>query len=169
MKNLIALSFILPLSINAMDAKHELVQSGAIIAGGAVTAYVFGQGAEWVSNALAPHSTLSYNNFWNIQSQRQKVRFNKWGYLGTLWAGVPLALVSRIGSHPIAAQDLIRPMMVTYGATAGVAALAGAYTYMSKPDRENAVENAMIATRFSSFIAAPVGLLGYVIYKRIKG
>lgn len=169
MKNLIALSFILPLSIIAMDGKHELVQSGAIIAGGALTAYGFGKGAEWVSNTIHPVFTSNYNNEWDKPEQRSKNLFNKWGFLGTLWAGVPVALVARIGSHPMAAQDLFKPVAITYGATLGVGVLASAYTYFAQKKSMQARENGIMIARIASYLAAPTGLIGYILYKRIKG
>lgn len=168
MKNLVALSLILSFSMNAMDANHEVIQSGAIIAGGVLTAYAFGQGAEWASNTIAPRFTREYNNYWDTPSQRQNAIYNKWGFLATLWAGVPITMAARLGSNPLPAQDLIKPVIIAYVATAGIAALTGGYKYLRKPDAEKVGENMHIATRVTSYIAAPAGLIGYILYKRIK-
>lgn len=174
MKKLLLCALAIPLSTTAMDLGNELVQAAQIGLGGAAAAYAYSRGAEWLSKGIDSRATLNLNthNFTRGTPEAIHSGMDKWGALGTLWIGVPLIVAARLGTHQLEAQELIKPAAIAYGLTAASALAAGSWAYWSSKRIdyssriERSLDRATLNSRIVGTLCAPVGLIGWVLYKR---
>lgn len=161
---------IVPVCAFAMDLKQELIQAAGIGLGSAAIAYAYSRGAEWLANGINSYENSQLNNTitrgrpWEIHSH-----FDKWGALGSWWIGLPLIVAARVGSNPLDARELIKPVAITYGATAGVSLAAGLDAALKAP-RDKRDARSIIAVFRTAIITGtvitPPALLGYIVYQR---
>lgn len=170
MKKVFLLTLAMPLCNQAMeDMGKHLVQDALICGGAAVTACAYSGGAQFLSNLVNTNITSGEDVSWRYCSKNMLVPVNKWGALGSWWMGIPLLMAARIGHHPLEAQELIKPVAITYGATAAIALAAGGYKALTAHVGRSQHEGIEKATAFSRVVGtfvSPVALIGYLIYKR---
>lgn len=162
---------ILPVCASAMDLKQELIQAAGIGLGSAAAAYAYSRGAEWLANGINSYENSQLNiNIARGRPGEIHTHFDKWGALGSWWIGLPLIAAARIGSNPLDVRELIKPMAITYGATAGVSLAAGIFAALRAP-QDKRDERSIIAAFGTAFITGtvitPPTLIGYILYQRI--
>lgn len=165
MKKLLLTALLITFGCHAMDYSQEALQVAQIGLGCAAASYTYNATAEWLSNKVDRNYTCSLNN----RKPWQATFMEKRGALGAWWVGVPLIAVARLGSHPMDAHELIKPVVIAYGATAAISLLAGMIAYAKGTSKESSkqasIESASMAAFFAG-LTTPTSILGYILYKR---
>lgn len=172
MKRLMVLALLIPCLNQAMDIREELKQGVLILAGGAAAGYAYSRGAEWLSNTINSQETHQMNVYFT-KGKPHTIHDGpapKWGLMGSLWMGVPFWLAARLGTNRMDAHELIKPVATAYGASAAVSLLLtslAAYTTQRQEKSKEAVKLFRSTSFLMNTLADPLGLIGYVIYKRV--
>lgn len=159
MKKLLWLWLAIPVYSMAMDLRHEALQAVQIGLGGAAVAYVYDRTTEWLSNKVNEQDNAHLNRV----KPWEWICVEKRGILGSPWMGLLLLAASRNGPRALEASELIKPVIVTYGATSALSLVVGATASYRKRDTIGAVTE----VAFCMGMFAPAALCGYILYKRM--
>ena len=167
MKKLLLTALLITFGCHAMDYSQEALQVAQIGLGCAAASYTYNTTAEWLSNKVDRNYTSILNNRkpWQSISGYMEKR----GVLGAWWIGVPLIAAARLGSHPMDAHELIKPVVIAYGAAAAFSLITGMISYAKGVSRANSKESSIETSSMTAFLAGfatPTSLIGYILYKR---
>lgn len=171
MKKMLILTFIFPMSCDAMEWGNELKEAALIAGGAAASAVIYRMAAHEISSCIDRGGTLAESYIWARGQADRTFKITTWGMIGDWWIGIPLVAAARIGSHQLSAPELIKPLASAYAATALVSLVSGMYTAAITPGstkKRQSISNAAFASRAMGTLGAPLGIMGYILVKRFR-